>query len=131
MTQTGIEVLERFYAAWNGRDVDAVEALFDPDAEFRTSGDYPGTAAVYRRREGIRAFWSDFYEMWESIRIVVGRYEQVGSRWLALFHFVGTGREGVPVEREGGHIAKVEHGVIVDLEAYGSWADALAAADVE
>jgi ketosteroid isomerase-like protein len=88
-------------------------------------------AATYRGHDGVRAFMADFYEVWESIRIEPRRYEDLGDRALGLFHFVGTGRGGVPVEREGGHIVKVEDGLIIDLEAYGSWADTRAAADVE
>jgi ketosteroid isomerase-like protein len=131
MTNEGIGVLERFYEAWNRPDPDAVTELFSPVAEFRTSGDYLGVSPVYRGHGGVRAFWRDFYEIWETIRIDVKRYEQVGDRSLALFLFVGTGRDGVPVEREGGHIATVEDGLIVDLEAYGSWATLLEDAGLE
>ena len=119
-------MLQRFYEAWNRRDPDTVIELFRPDAEFRTSRDYLGISPVYRGREGLLAFWRDFYEIWETIQIEVRRYEQVGDRALALFHFIGTGRDGVPVEREGGHVARVEEGLIVDLEAYGAWATLLA-----
>jgi ketosteroid isomerase-like protein len=119
------DVLKRLYAAWNERDVDAVPGLFHTNAEFRTSGDYPGISPTYRGHEGVRAFMRDFYEIWESIRIEPHRFEEVDERSVALFHFVGRGRGGVPVEREGGHIATVEDGVIVDFQAYGSWASTL------
>jgi ketosteroid isomerase-like protein len=131
MTDGGIGVLRRFHDAWNRRDKDAVTALFSPDVGFRTSGDYLGVAASYNGHDGVRAFMSDFYDLWETIRIEPLRYEQAGERSLALFHFVGTGRDGVSVEREGGHLVRVEAGLIVDLEAYGSWARLLADAGLE
>ncbi|HEX8645426.1 MAG TPA: nuclear transport factor 2 family protein [Thermoleophilaceae bacterium] len=123
-----IEPLDRLYDAWNRRELEHVAEIFHPDAEFRTSGDYPGVAAVYRGHDGVRAFWRDFNEIWEDLRIEPHRYEELGDRALVLWRFSGTGRGGIVVERDGAHLARVEDGLIVDLQAYGSWPRALAAA---
>lgn len=126
-----IAPLDRFYEAWNARDLERMAEIFHPDAEFRTSGDYPGVSAVYRGHDGVRAFWDDFNAIWEELRIEPRRYEELGDRALVLWMFIGTGRGGVVVEREGAHSVRVEDGLIVDLQAYGSWDGALADAGLD
>lgn len=122
------EQLARLYDAWNRGNVEALVSLVHPELEFHTSGHYPDLPALYRGPEGILAFWRDFRGLWESLVIEPCRYETVGGRGLALWRFNGVGRGGIPVEREGGHIAAGRDGLIVDLRAYGSWGEALAAA---
>ena len=124
----GTGTLRALYRAWNANDLELGITLMDPAVEFRTSGDYPGVAPVYRGHDGMRRFWDDFAGAWETISVREERFEELGDRVLALFHFVGHGREGVTVEREGGHLARVENGLLVWLVAYGSWATALEAA---
>ena len=118
---TARQALEGLYEAWNRDDLDAMLALFTPGVEVRTSGAFLGTSPVYRGREGLLAFWEDFNQTWESLRVETEGYEEHGERTLALFRFVGHGRGGVPVEREGAHVVRVEDGLIADLEAYESW----------
>jgi ketosteroid isomerase-like protein len=118
--------LERFYAAWNAVDLEGVTAVFHSECEFRTSGDYLGVAPVYRGHEGIRAFWHDFHDVWEALGVEPDRCEEAGDRALVLLHFAGTARGGLSVKREAAHLVRIEGGLIVDLEAYGSWADGLA-----
>jgi ketosteroid isomerase-like protein len=126
----GRQALERLYEAWNRDDLGGVIELFAADAEARTSGDFPGISPVYRGHDGLRQYWRDFNQMWESIEVRTERYEDHGARTLALFRFVGHGRGGVPAEREGGHLVVVRNGVIADFEAFGSWDAALTVAVV-
>jgi ketosteroid isomerase-like protein len=121
-----IETLERLYAAWNRVDLNGVVALFHPECELRTSGDYPGVESVYRGHVGVRAFWRDSHDPWEALRVEPERYEEAGGRMLVLLRFAGTARDGLAVEREGAHLVRVEDGLIADLQACGSWAKGLA-----
>jgi ketosteroid isomerase-like protein len=125
------EPLQRLYEAWNRDDPDVLVSFVHPDVEFRTSGHFPDLPDAYSGIEGIRAFHEQFTAPWESLEIEPCRYETNGERALALWRFRGIGRGGVPVEREGAHIAVVRDGLIVDIQGYGSWKEALADAGLE
>ena len=124
--RSGTALLQELYGLWNANDLERALPLMSPAVEFHTSGDYPGVALVYRGHEGMRRFWEDFAGAWESIEVRPHRFEELDDGALALFHFVGHGRGGVTVEREGGHLVRAENGLLVWLRAYGSWAETLA-----
>ncbi len=123
----GSDLLERAYEAWNRGDTEAA-ALVHPEAEFQMSGDFPGMPATYHGRDGVRAFFDQLTEAWESIEVDVHRLEDVGDRTLALIRFVGHGRLGVTVERKGAHLVRVRDGLVAELVAFGSWDEARTAA---
>jgi ketosteroid isomerase-like protein len=83
------------YEAWNARDFDAVIALIHPDVEWTFAGgaQFPGTDDVYRGHEGVRRFWREFIDPWESIRIEITDTREAEDTLVAFvnFHGVGTG----------------------------------------
>jgi hypothetical protein len=79
----------------------------------------------------MRAFWDEFTEIWESIRIEVCRYVPAEDGTVILWRFAGSGRDGIAVERDGAHFARVEDGMVVYLRSYGEWDQALADNGVE
>jgi ketosteroid isomerase-like protein len=127
MTTGGVELLERIYEAWNRRDIEAVVALMHPDLVVHLSGDFPGMPDVLHGREGVRRFFELFGEVWETLEVKPERYEDLGDRTVALLRFVGRAHAGMTVEREAAHTVWLEDGLVVRLDAHGSWADALAA----
>jgi len=74
------EVALRAYEAWNARDFDACIALIDPEVEwsFVGSAQMPGTDEVYRGHEGVRRFWSEFVDPWESLRFEITDMRETG-----------------------------------------------------
>jgi SnoaL-like domain len=71
MTPAHLRGLLRRPEPWNARDFDACIALIDPEVEWSFAGSArpPGTDEVYRGHEGVRRFWSEFVDPWESVRI--------------------------------------------------------------
>jgi ketosteroid isomerase-like protein len=60
MSQENVELVRDWLDGWSRGDIDAWLTPHHPDAEFRTSGVYPGVDAVYRGRAEMRRFWHDF-----------------------------------------------------------------------
>jgi ketosteroid isomerase-like protein len=67
-----VEVVRRVYEAVARRDTAAVLALYDPDVEWDASrgtplGELTGGSDVYRGHEGLRRWFREWYEAWESL----------------------------------------------------------------
>jgi ketosteroid isomerase-like protein len=83
---------------------------------------------LYRAREDWNESWGDLRAAWRDIALGVERIEIIDDRVLTLGHISGTGREGgVKVEAEAAWLHTVHDGVIVRLQTFATWAEALEA----
>lgn len=128
MSRENVERVQRGYSAWNLGDMDAMLALMGPDFEYLTSGLFPGIAAVYRGHQGWRDFWRDFRETWEMLRIELDEARDAGEEVVTLFTFHARGRDGLEVRRQFGNVWTFRDGLVVRIQAYADWSEALEAA---
>src|SRR5215203_4567588 len=127
MPQENVEVARRGLEAWSSGDLDAALALVHPEAEFRTSGLFPGVGAVYQGHDGYKRWWNDFRGMWEEIELVPERLLDHGDRVVVFGRFKARGREGITVKRELGVIFMIRDGLATRIETYPSGDQALKA----
>jgi ketosteroid isomerase-like protein len=118
MSNTNAEILHRFIAAWNARDIDRVAALTHPDAELRPMrAQLEGKA--YRGREGARQGAADLDEDWADLRMQVVELEEVEDRTFTRVRLTGQGKaSGVDVDVVTGWIFRFRDGLIVYARAY-------------
>ena len=104
------------YEALNDRDIDsAMEALAE-DAEWHESEVLPDTG-VYRGREAIRGFLTDFLASWERFHQTVEEVRQEEDRVLVMIHLQATGRgSAADVDARYAHLWTIsgDRGVRVD-----------------
>jgi ketosteroid isomerase-like protein len=127
MSRENVEVVRQGYAAWNRGDMDAMLAIFDTDFEYVSSGLFPGLAPVYRGHQGWRDFWRDFRGAWETLRIDEDELHAANERVAALFTFSARGRDGLEVKRQFANVWTFREGLVVRIEAYPAWTEALEA----
>ena len=128
MAGENVEAVLKALDWWSRGDMEAWLEPSDPDAEFWTSGTFPGIDPVYRGREELVRFWHAFREPWESIRIQVDEIREAEHLVVPLCTFEGRARDGMTVQREAGWTWELEDGLFRRVRAYGSWVEALAAA---
>jgi ketosteroid isomerase-like protein len=129
MSGENVEVVQRSFDAFSRGDLDDVLATFAPEFEFYPSGRFMDTQRVYRGRDGWTEFWDAFRAAWEDVAINISRMEAIDDRVLTLGKIEAKGREsGVEVETEAAWIHTVDRGLIMQLQTFASWADALEAA---
>jgi ketosteroid isomerase-like protein len=95
-TRTALAIFE----AWNRSDFDGWANLAHPEVEFRPemAAQLEGIGGVYRGREGLRRFWDEFHDVWETVTVTVDEHEWVGERLLVVGCVNARGRHsGVPV----------------------------------
>src|SRR4029078_9885783 len=82
MSEENVEVVRRFFDAYNRGDFEATLDLIAPEFEFRPSGLFMDTEGTYHGREGWSEFWSTFQAAWESITVDLCAIEDLGDQVL-------------------------------------------------
>jgi ketosteroid isomerase-like protein len=127
MSRENVELVRSGLDGWSRGDIGAWLAPYHPDIEFRTSGVYPGLDPIYRGHAELRHFWEVMREPWESLPIRIEQVREVGDQVVALCVFEGHAREGMTVRREVAFTCGFADDLLVRVDAYGSWEEALEA----
>jgi uncharacterized protein len=115
------------YDALNKGDIDETMDVLAEDAEWYESEELPG-ADVYRGRETIRAFLTDFLASWERFHQTVEEARQEGDRVLVMIHLEATGRgSAADVDARYAHLWTVSGGRGTRVDAFYDRDEALAA----
>jgi ketosteroid isomerase-like protein len=122
-----IEIVRRAHEALNSGDMDALVALCD--AEFRLDmSDRVFNPAVYEGHGGIRRFYSEVRDVWESYVWEPEELIEVGPDVVALLRSTARGRgSGVEVERETAMVWSVREGRATALRFFRDRDEALKA----
>jgi ketosteroid isomerase-like protein len=121
------EAIVDAYEALNERDIDAAMEALAEDAEWHESEVLPDTG-VYRGREAIRSFLTDFLASWERFHQTVEEAREKGDRVLVMIHLEATGRgSAADVDARYAHLWTVSGGRGVRVDAFYDRDEAVAA----
>ena len=108
-------MIERYNAAWNAHDVDAIVALHAPDMVFANH-----TAGEQVTGEAVRGHISGIFENWPDLefrgRRLYVRDGLVVNEWTAT----ATAKDGRRLEWDGVDIFPFENGLILRKDVYSS-----------
>lgn len=103
-------VMERFAAAWNARDLDALMACMAEACAFHAAAGQGASGAVHQGREAVRAAYGAIFETFPEARWTDPRHSISGDVGLPRWRFVGIDRAGAPVEVDGCDVLTFEEG---------------------
>jgi len=128
MAGENVEIVRRAHDALNAGEMDALTALCDPTFRLDMS-DRVFNPAVYQGHEGIRAFYAEVMDVWESFTWEVTGVEDHGELIVAFLESTGKARgSGLELDRRSAMVWRVEEGRAMSLTFYRDPADALDAA---
>ena len=107
------DVVQRFYAAFDRRDGEAMAACYAPDAHFRDPvfGDLTGAEAG--------AMWRMLTRTARDLKVELAEYDAQSAHWIASYTFSATGR---PVVNDVRARLKLADGLIVDhVDSFSFW----------
>jgi ketosteroid isomerase-like protein len=118
-------LIEQGIACVNARDIDGVLELVHPDSRWLAP---PGAnSPVYAGREGVRQFISEWLEAWDGFHQELFELELVGDRALARVRARARGEgSGVELDADIGYVVRFADGLLVSLELFTKYDDALA-----
>ena len=112
------DVIAASYEALNKGDIDSAMDALAEDAEWHESEVLPDTG-VYRGRDSIRSFLTDFLASWERFDQTVEEVRQEGDRVLVLIHLEATGRgSAADVDARYAHLWTVSGGRGIRVDAF-------------
>ena len=121
------QLIRRAYAAWSGDDWDEFSTVLHQNIEWYSSGAFPGFEPVYRGLEGVRRWWSDFKEPFETVSIHLEDLTEHGEAVLTRVQLAGVGKgSGVPVDLPFYNTFRFEDGLVVRFASFASLDEALA-----
>ena len=127
MSQENMEVVRHAHQALNDGDIDALLALCDVDFRLDMS-DRIFNPAVYEGHDGIRRFYSEVRDIWDSYVWEPEELLEAGDNVVALLRSTGRGRgSGVEVERRTAMVWTVPAGRATALRFFRDRTEALKA----
>jgi ketosteroid isomerase-like protein len=126
MRDAKLELARASVEAWGQRDAEWFIANSSPDFEFFPAivTGVEGQGSSVRGAEGIRQFFSDLDEPWESFRVDVEEYREIGEQVVCVTRLRAKGRgSGVELDQpvamalwfRDGKLARAQS--FLDLEA--------------
>jgi ketosteroid isomerase-like protein len=129
MSEENVKVVRRVYEAVARRDTPAVLALYDPEVEWDDSGTPLGRiggAGVYRGHEGMRTWFREWYEAWESLEDHVLEVIDAGEYVISVVKMHARGRSsGLDVAFDSSGVWTVRGGKVVRVVWFETRAEAL------
>jgi ketosteroid isomerase-like protein len=107
------EVVERFYAAFDRRDGEAMAAAYAPDGHFKDPvfGDLTGAEAG--------AMWRMLTRTARDLKVELAEHDEHAAHWIATYTFSATGR---PVVNDVRAKLVIQDGLIVDhVDSFSFW----------
>jgi ketosteroid isomerase-like protein len=98
------EALERFYDAFNARDLGRILTEMDPEIEFESRFARAG-GSTYRGHDGVRSWFADLADAREYIEVHLGEtFESDVDRTIAQITLRGKGRaSGIELNERATH----------------------------
>ena len=130
MAGENVELVRRAHEALSAGEIDALIALCD--ADFRLDMSHRVfNPAVYHGHAGIRAFYREVMDVWESFTWEVTELDEHDGVVLALLRSTGKARgSGMELDRRSAMVWRIEEGRALSLTFYRDPAEARAAAGV-
>ncbi len=128
MPGENVETVRRAHEALSAGAIDDLITLCDPDFRLDMS-DRVFNPAVYEGHDGIRAFYGEVMDVWESFTWEVTEVEEHDGVVVALLRSTGKARaSGMELDRRSAMVWRIEQGRAMSLTFYRDPAEALAAA---
>jgi ketosteroid isomerase-like protein len=125
MRGENVGIVRRAHEALNAGDIDALVALCDEGFRLDMS-DRIFNPAVYEGHDGIRRFYSEVRDVWESYVWEPEELIEAGAAVVALVRSTGRGRgSGVEVDRQTAMVWSVREGQAIALRFFRDRGEAL------
>ena len=117
MTDEVIDLVQRFNAALNARDVDGMMSLMTQDCLFDNTSPPPG-GTRYLGQAAVRAFWEEFFQSSSQALIETEEIFACGDHCVMRWLYTWFGSDGRPGTIRGVDIYRIEGNLIAEKRSY-------------
>jgi ketosteroid isomerase-like protein len=90
--ETNLELARRAYESWSAGDIDAMLETATPDVEFVPAIAAGVEGGSVNGPDQVRHFFADLKETWETFRLQVDEFREVGDRVIGVGRLTAKGR---------------------------------------
>ena len=127
MSQENVEVMRRFFDAFERDGLHGLLRQLHPEIEWTTTGAFI-EAATYRGHEEVLGYLGSMLSEFENSRVVPEEFIDAGDQAVTSWRFSGQGKQsGAAVELTLTSVSSLRDGKIVRIRNYPDKAQALAA----
>ena len=112
------DVLVRFAAAWNARDVDALMACMAQVCAFDASSGAGATGARHVGRAAVRAAYAAIFDAFPKAAWTQDHHHVMGGTGLSQWRFIGTNTAGLAVDVQGCDLFRFDGDLIALKDSY-------------
>ena len=124
-----VELVREALEAQNRGDIEWLIDHSAPDIEIRGPG-VAGEPVLYTGAAGIREYFRDMAESWQSFEAIPVDVRELGDRVVAIIHRRLRGRgSGIDIEDKLGIVYELRNGVAIRIRGYRNVVEALAEAE--
>jgi ketosteroid isomerase-like protein len=129
VSQANVDVVRRVFEAFNSEDIERILAFTHPSFQAEISAELSPEPDVYLGRAGMRRYFQSFQDAMDEIRFQLERFWDLGQTVVVALRLTAKGRQtGIPVEQRSAGVWTIEDGKVIQVRAYASVSEALAAA---
>jgi ketosteroid isomerase-like protein len=129
MSKENLEIVRRLMEAWERRDMEAVFALYDPAIVWDNSTLPAPNAGVYHGHEGVRQFFQEWLEAFETQHLHAETFVDAGDGVVVGHRVSGRGKKsGAEVEMFRWQVYRVRDGLVTRIDVFETRTEALQAA---
>jgi ketosteroid isomerase-like protein len=127
MSKGNVETVRQSFEACNRHDADAAVANYHADIEYRFV-DSLDRELVYRGRTAVKETFLQIWADWQETFSDPVQLFDLGDQVLVEHVDSRIGRDGIRIDDAGGQVWTLEDGLIVRIEGFDTWPEALEAA---
>jgi ketosteroid isomerase-like protein len=129
MSQENVEIVKRMWDATERGDTKAVFALYDQAIVWDSHHAGPIERGLYYGHKGVRQFFRDWLESFETLDLHAEKFIEVGDRVVVGYRVGGRGRgSGLEVDMCRWNLYGIRNGLVTRVEIFGTEVEALEAA---
>jgi ketosteroid isomerase-like protein len=127
MSEENVELVRRYYVAWNA-GLDAAQAFWRDDFEWHDAPEMPDSS-VYRGAKAAAAHFRDLNEVLGTMQVHVDRLLPAGDEVFVLLHVhLDAPRGGLPLDGRIFETVRIQEGKISRIRLFLDEQEALEAA---
>lgn len=128
MSQQNLELIRRYYRAWNGGGLDAVRGFWSDDFQWHDAPGMPD-AGVYRGSEAVAAHFRDLEEILGDMEVHIAAMVPAGEEvFVQLRVHLGAPRGGLLLDGPIFETVSIKHGKLSRIRLFLEEREALEAA---
>jgi ketosteroid isomerase-like protein len=128
MSEENLEIVRRYYAAWNAGGLDTAREFWSDDFEWHDAPEMPD-ASVYRGAEAAAVHFRDLNEVLGTMEVHVDRLLPAGDEVFVVLHVhLNAPRGGLPLDGPIFETVRIEDGKVSRIRLFLDEEQALEAA---